>query len=88
MTTLSIVDARNSLADAINRVSYAGERIVFTRRGKPAAALVSTEDLSLLERIEDAEDIRGAAKVLKEYDRNPEAFKTLAEYSKERKAGA
>jgi prevent-host-death family protein len=88
MTTLSIAEARNNLADAINRVSYGGERVVFARRGKPVAALVSAEDLALLQRMEDAEDIRAAAKVLKEYDRNPTAFKTLDEYLGERKAKA
>ena len=80
MTTLSIVEARNGLAEAINRVSYGGERVVFARRGKPVAALVSPEDLALLTRIEDAEDVQAAAKVLKEYDRNPAAFKSLDEY--------
>ena len=88
MTTLSIAEARNGLAEAINRVSYGGERVVFARRGKPVAALVSPDDLALLQRIEDAEDVRAAAKVLKEYDRNPAAFKTLDEYKRERKAGA
>jgi prevent-host-death family protein len=88
MTTLSIAEARNNLADAINRVSYRGERVVFARRGKPVAALVSAEDLALLQRMEDAEDIRAAAKVLREYDRNPAAFKTLDEYKRERQARA
>jgi len=32
MTTLSIVEARNRLAEAINRVSYGGERVVLARR--------------------------------------------------------
>jgi len=88
MTTLSIVEARNHLADAINRVTYAGERIVFARRGKPVAALVSAEDLALLQRIEDAEDIRAATRVLKEYERNPSAFITLDEYKGRRRAKA
>lgn len=88
MTTLSIAEARNGLADAINRVSYGGERVVFARRGKPVAALVSPEDLTMLQRMEDAGDIRAAAKVLKEYDRNPAAFKTLDQYKRERKTMA
>ena len=52
------------------------------------AALVSSEDLALLQRIEDAEDIRAATKVLKEYDKNPAAFKSLAEYKHERQGRA
>lgn len=88
MTTLSIAEARNGLAEAINRVSYGGERVVFARRGKPVAALVSPEDLALLQRMEDAGDIRAAAMVLKEYNRDPSAFKTLDEYKRERKTDA
>ena len=88
MITLSIVEVRNHLADAINRVTYGGERVVFARRGKPVAALVSAGDLALLQRIEDAEDIRAAAKVLKDYERNPSAFVTLAEYRREKRAKA
>ena len=88
MTTLSIAEARNNLADAINRVCYGGERVIFARRGKPVAALVSAEDLALLQRMDDAEDLRAAAKVLKEYDRNPAAFATLEEYKRERRAKA
>ena len=88
MTTLSIVEVRSHLADAINRVTYGGERVVFARRGKPVAALISSDDLALLQRLEDAEDIRAATKVLKGYERNPAAFVTLAEYKRERRAKA
>ena len=70
------------------QVSYGGERVLFARRGKPVAALVSADDLALLQRIEDAEDIRDAAKVLKEYDQNPATFTTLNAYKRERKARA
>ena len=86
MTTMSIVEARNGLADAINRVSYGGERVIFARRGKPVAALVSPEDLALLQRMEDAEDIRAARKALKEYDRDPSSAITLDEYVRTRAA--
>jgi prevent-host-death family protein len=84
MTTMSIAEARNNLADAINRVSYGGERVVFARRGKPVAALVSAEDLALLQRIEDREDIRAARKALREHDRTPSGATTLDEYVRSR----
>ena len=88
MTTLSIAEARNSLADAINRVAYGGERVIFARRGKPVAALVSAEDLALLQRMEDAEDVRAAVKVLKEYERNPSAFAALNDYKRQKRTKA
>lgn len=63
---MNIGEIRNNLADAINRVAYTGERIVLERRGKGVAALVSVEDLALLERLEDEADIKAARKALKE----------------------
>ena len=63
---MNVVDIRNNLADAINRVAYAGERIILERRGKGVAALVSVEDLALLEELENQGDIRAARKALKE----------------------
>ena len=74
---MNIVNIRNNLADAINRVAYAGERIVLERRGKGVVALVSMEDLALLEEMEDKADIRAAKKALKE-----KGGVTLDEYKK------
>jgi len=71
MTTLTFVQARNGLAEALNRVRYGGERILIARRGKPIAALVSAEELEVLQRIEDAEDLRDARKALARYRKNP-----------------
>jgi prevent-host-death family protein len=57
MMRLNVVELRQSLAEIRNRAEYQGERIVIHRRGKDAAAIISIEDLTLLERlIEDAED--------------------------------
>ncbi len=63
---MNIVEIRNNLAEAINRVAYGGERIVLKRRGKGVVALVSIEDLALLEELENQADIRAAKKALKE----------------------
>jgi prevent-host-death family protein len=74
---MKVADIRNQLADVLNRVAYAGERIVLERRGKSVAALVSMEDLALLERLETAQDIKAARKALKE-----KGGVTLEEYKK------
>jgi prevent-host-death family protein len=44
-----VTEARKEFADLVNRVAYTGERVALTRRGKVMAALVSAEDLELLE---------------------------------------
>src|SRR5438477_9250539 len=63
---MSVKTIRDNLADAINRVAYAGERVVLTRKRKGVAALVSMEDLARLQRLEDEADVRAARKALKE----------------------
>jgi prevent-host-death family protein len=50
----SVAEAKNTLSSLINRVAYGKTRIVLESRGKPKAALVSTEDLERLERLERA----------------------------------
>ncbi|HEX9560795.1 MAG TPA: type II toxin-antitoxin system Phd/YefM family antitoxin, partial [Candidatus Dormibacteraeota bacterium] len=51
---IPVSEAREQLADLVNRVAYRRERITLGRRGKKIAAIVSAEDLDLLEALEDA----------------------------------
>jgi prevent-host-death family protein len=46
---MTVTQARAEFADLVNRVAYTGEPVALTRRGKIMAALVSAEDLELLE---------------------------------------
>ncbi len=46
---IPVTQARDELADLVNRVAYGDERIVLTRHGRPVAALVSPSDLAGLE---------------------------------------
>jgi prevent-host-death family protein len=48
-THVSIGRVKRDISDLVNRVSYGGERIVLTSRGKPKAALVSIKDYERLE---------------------------------------
>src|SRR5438309_2999259 len=66
---MGIAEIRTKMADALNRVVYQGERVVLERRGKGIAAIVSLEDLALLEAIEDREDVLAARKRLAEMRR-------------------
>lgn len=46
---IPVTQARAELADLVNTVGYAGERILLTKHGKPLAALVPVSDLEALE---------------------------------------
>jgi prevent-host-death family protein len=66
MMEIGIVEVREKLAETINRVAYGGERAVLKRRGKGVVALVSIEDLALLEALENDADVKAARKARKE----------------------
>ena len=66
MTEFSTAEARGRLAELINRATYAGERVILTRRGKALAAIVPIADVELLERLEDQLDLIEAREALAE----------------------
>lgn len=70
MTHVSVAEARKDLAEIINRVAYAHERAVITRHDSDVAAIISIDELRLLdaliERYEDEQDIADAQEALLE----------------------
>ena len=66
MVRMNTSDVRHEFAEVINRAAYRGERIVLHRRGRDVAAIISLEDLELLERLEDENDVRAAKAALRE----------------------
>lgn len=70
MTRVSVAEARRDLAEILNRVSYGNERIVLTRHAADVAAVISIDELRLLdaliERWEDEQDVADARAALLE----------------------
>jgi prevent-host-death family protein len=64
--TISTASARKNLAEIVNQVAYGVEPVILTRRGKEVAALVSIEELELLQQIENQLDIADAKKAIAE----------------------
>jgi prevent-host-death family protein len=79
---IGVAEIRSSMADVLNRVAYQGERVVLERRGKGVAAIVSMDDLALLEAMEDREDAKAARKALAELKRKRGKAVHLAEVKK------
>lgn len=65
---LTASKAREKFADVLDEVSVKGERIVLHRHGKAVAAVISSDDLALLEALEDRYDIETARQALAESD--------------------
>ncbi len=66
MTRLTASQLRETMATAINKVAFGGERIVLQRNNKDVAALVPMEDLTLLRELEDRADLTEIRKALEE----------------------
>jgi len=49
MADYTVVEAREKFAEIINRANFAKERIYITRHGKRVAAVVSIEDVAVVE---------------------------------------
>ncbi len=50
--------ARDDLAEILNTVAFRGERVVLSRHGKDAVAIIPIADLELLEALEERADVR------------------------------
>jgi prevent-host-death family protein len=48
-----VTDARAQLSDLVGRVAFAGERVPLSRHGRVRAAIVSADDLALLEALDE-----------------------------------
>lgn len=49
MTTLPLAEVKNRLSEVVNTLVASHERVVVTRNGRPAAVLISPDDLESLE---------------------------------------
>jgi len=67
-----ISEARGEFSDLVNRAAYRHERVLLTRHGKAIAAIVPTEDLELLEALEDRADLEAARAALADPDNQEE----------------
>jgi prevent-host-death family protein len=66
LNKITTADARKKFSNLINRVAFGNEAFVLTRRGEPIAALVSMQELKLLQELEDRIDIEDAFKARNE----------------------
>src|SRR5262249_20565109 len=69
----------DELGRAVEAAAQNGQRVIVTRGGKPAAALVSLDDLRALEALEDTRDAEAVRRGLEAYQRDGRSWPTLEE---------
>jgi prevent-host-death family protein len=71
--TMTLSEARESFSELVNRVKYTGDRVIISKHGKQAAAVISPEDLALfealIERYENEIDLEEVKRILSEEKR-------------------
>ncbi len=65
-TRKAFSEARSELTDIVNHVAFGHDRYILTRNGKELAAIVSIEDLKILEEMEDRLDVETARRIDKD----------------------
>jgi prevent-host-death family protein len=82
MPSVSLTELRESLPDTIGRVAHGKERLLIKRHNRPVAAVVSMDDVRLLEMLDDLLDLEAAAEALEEIANGGELM-SAAELRKE-----
>jgi prevent-host-death family protein len=68
MKRITTAEARNQMADLLNRAAYGKERFVVTRHGKDLVAIVPLEEVTLLDRLRALLSRKDFAAALAEMD--------------------
>ena len=68
MPKVSVAAAKSHLSELIAKSAYSKEKFIITRRNKPIAALVSIEDLRVIEQAEQRKGLASLAGKWKGFD--------------------
>lgn len=79
MPLVSIAEAKSHFSELIAKCVHARERMVITRRRKPVAAIVSLEDLQIIEQYEERQ---GLASIAGKWDGFEEVAEPLEDLNK------
>lgn len=81
MTRVSVADARKDLSEILNRAAYAHQRTIITRHDEDVAAVISMDELRLLDTLirlhEDKTDVEDACSALIEAHEDTVAWDSI-----------
>ncbi len=83
MPKVSVAHAKSHLSELIAKSSYGHERFVITRRNKPVAALVSLDDLRVIEQHEERQGLISIAGKWHDFEEVAENLEDLQQLRKD-----
>jgi len=79
MPQVSVANAKSHLSELIAKSAHGHERFVITRRDKPVAALVSLDDLKIIEQHQERQGLAAVASSWPDFEEVAEALTDLGE---------
>ncbi|NOQ93812.1 MAG: type II toxin-antitoxin system prevent-host-death family antitoxin [Methylophaga sp.] len=73
-TSISVAKAKSHISELIAKSQFSHERFIITKRDKPVAALVSLDDLKVLEQYEEKQGLAAIAGKWQGFDEVAEAI--------------
>ena len=79
MPQVSVANAKSHLSELIAKSAHGHERFIITRRDKPVAALVSLDDLKIIEQHQERQGLAAVASLWPDFEEVAEALADLGE---------
>ncbi len=79
-TDVSVAEAKSHISELIAKSQYSHERFIITKRNKPVAALVSLDDLKILEQHEEKQGLAAIAGKWQDFDEVTDAIGNIATF--------
>lgn len=83
MTNISVAAAKSRFSELIAKSGYTRERFIITKRNRPVAALVSLEDLRIIEQHEERQGLASVVGKWKGFEEVGEQIDDLSSLRKD-----
>lgn len=87
MSRISVAEAKSHLSELIARSAHGHERFIITRRNRPVAALVSIEDLKIIEQHQERQGLAAVAGSWPDFTEVADALGDIGELRRQGGAG-
>lgn len=87
MPRISVAEAKSHFSELIAKSAHGHERFIITRRNRPVAALVSIEDLKIIEQHQERQGLAAVAGSWPDFTEIVDALGDIAELRRQGGAG-
>ena len=83
MPSISVANVKSHLSEIIAKSAHGHERFIITRRDKPVAAIVSLDDLKIIEQYQERQGLAVVASSWPDFEEVATALNDLGEFRRQ-----